>query len=65
MHKLTFYATYVLGTPGPMLRVLADEAAMRAKTLEGEAREAGRRRDGGDVKRVGSGRGSGPRIEEL
>ena len=65
VHKLTFYAAYVLGTPGPMLRVLADEAAMRAKTLESEAREAGRRRDGKDVKRVGRGNESGPRIEEL
>ena len=44
---------------------MADEAAMRAKTLEGEPRGAGRRRDGGDVKRVGGGREGGLRIEEL
>ncbi|PIL33207.1 hypothetical protein GSI_04657 [Ganoderma sinense ZZ0214-1] len=40
VHKLTFYAAHVLGTPGSMLRVLADEAIVRAKSLENEAKQA-------------------------
>ncbi|CDO68391.1 hypothetical protein BN946_scf184815.g38 [Trametes cinnabarina] len=39
VHKLTFYAAYILGTPAPMLRVLADEATMRAKLLENESKQ--------------------------
>ncbi|KAI0773226.1 hypothetical protein BD413DRAFT_603588 [Trametes elegans] len=41
-HKLTFYAAYILGTPAPMLRVLADEAAMAAKALGNEAKQESR-----------------------
>ncbi len=65
VHKLTFYAAHILGTPGPMLRVLADEATMRAKTLENEARQAGQKSSEGEVKRVGGGTTSTPRIEEM
>ncbi|KAI0363141.1 hypothetical protein BV20DRAFT_1007803 [Pilatotrama ljubarskyi] len=65
VHKLIFYAAYVLGTPGPMLRVLADEATMRAKALEKEA-EQGARDEGQRVQRVGQNQSKGSaRIEEL
>ena len=53
VHKLTFYAAYIIGTPAPMLRVLADEATMRAKTLEKEGSER-KGVHGSDVKRVHS-----------
>ncbi|TBU30173.1 hypothetical protein BD311DRAFT_659626 [Dichomitus squalens] len=65
VHKLTFYAAYIICTPAPTLRVLADEATMHAKMLENEAKQARQNRDGGEVKRVRSDRGSAPRIEEL
>ncbi|KAI0730925.1 hypothetical protein C8Q76DRAFT_614104 [Earliella scabrosa] len=65
VHKLTFYAAYIIGTPAPMLRVLADEATMRAKTLEKEGSEGRRGVHGADVKRVHSLRQDAPRIEEL
>ena len=64
VHKLTFYAAYIIGTPAPMLRVLADEATMRAKTLEKEGSER-KGVHGSDVKRVHSLRMDAPRIEEL
>ena len=70
VHKLLFYAAYVLGTPAPMLRVLADEAAMRAKTLESEGKR-GQVVESETVaaRIVKSARGSNatrtPRIEEL
>ncbi|KAH9852166.1 hypothetical protein C2E23DRAFT_868976 [Lenzites betulinus] len=65
VHKLTFYAAYVLGTPAPMLRVLADEAAMKAKALESEAqREASAH--GQNVRRIGQNESQGAaKIEEL
>ncbi|KAI9062579.1 hypothetical protein FKP32DRAFT_1573971 [Trametes sanguinea] len=68
VHKLTFYAAYILGTPAPMLRVLADEATMRAKVLENEAKQQGG--PSGDqaqsVRRVVPGNDSaGAKIEEL
>ena len=65
LHKLTFYAAHVLGTPGPMLRVLADEATMRAKTLEKEAKQSGQNTSVGEVKRIGGGKTNTARIEEL
>lgn len=68
VHKLTFYAAYILGTPAPMLRVLVDEATIRAKMLEveGSRNNAERKSEGRDVKRVGDGSHSGgPKIEEL
>ncbi|RDX50264.1 hypothetical protein OH76DRAFT_1555794 [Lentinus brumalis] len=65
VHKLMFYAAYVVGTPAPMLRVLADEATMRAKTLENESARAAPGGGGGaQVRRVTATPG-GPRIEEL
>ena len=48
-----------------MLRVLADEATMRAKTLENESKQAGQNGGGAEVKRVGGEAKSAPRIEEL
>ncbi|KAI0675911.1 hypothetical protein C8Q78DRAFT_963923 [Trametes maxima] len=66
VHKLTFYAAYILGTPSPMLRVIADEATMRAKTLENEAKREARGGKGGDVQRLRQGQtGRGTKIEEL
>ena len=66
VHKLMFYAAYVLGTPAPMLRVMADEAAMRAKTLESESAKVASSGGGGSgsFRRMQSNQG-GPRIEEL
>ncbi|OSD04711.1 hypothetical protein PYCCODRAFT_1475794 [Trametes coccinea BRFM310] len=68
VHKLTFYAAYILGTPAPMLRVLADEAIMRAKMLENEAKQQGALSGGQaqSVRRMGPGKDSaGAKIEEL
>ncbi|KAI0741363.1 hypothetical protein C8Q80DRAFT_1194033 [Daedaleopsis nitida] len=69
VHKLMFYAAYILGTPSPMCRVLADEAAMRAKTLEDEGTrvQAERRSErSADVRRAGyKSEKSGAKIEEL
>ncbi|RPD65186.1 hypothetical protein L226DRAFT_501974 [Lentinus tigrinus ALCF2SS1-7] len=64
VHKLMFYAAYVLSTPAPMLRVLADEATLRAKTLESESARAGFSSGRASVRRVQPDAG-GPRIEEL
>ncbi|KAI0352088.1 hypothetical protein OH77DRAFT_1409888 [Trametes cingulata] len=65
MHKLTFYAAYILGMPAPMLRVLADEATMRAKALEKEAKQ-GAQGSGQGIQRVGHGPAKGGAvIEEL
>ncbi|KAH9893328.1 hypothetical protein C8Q73DRAFT_648077 [Cubamyces lactineus] len=66
VHKLTFYAAYVLGTPTPMLRMLADEAMMRAKMLEKEAKQGPQANSDQNVKRVGQEKGEeGARIKEL
>ncbi|KAI0630666.1 hypothetical protein C8Q77DRAFT_219757 [Trametes polyzona] len=67
VHKLTFYAAYVLGTPAPMLRMLADEAVMQAKALDEEAKQAVSAGSGQSVKRVGQGDGGrgGAKIEEV
>ncbi|KAM5537102.1 hypothetical protein V8D89_009248 [Ganoderma adspersum] len=65
IHKLMFYAAHVLGTPGPMLRVLADEATMRAKTLENEAKQLGQDTSDGEVKRISGRKTNMARIEEL
>ena len=65
LHKLTFYAAHVLGTPGPMLRVLADEASMRAMSFEKEARQLGQNTSVGEVKRIHGGKTNTTRIEEL
>ncbi|KAI0333905.1 hypothetical protein GY45DRAFT_1319144 [Cubamyces sp. BRFM 1775] len=69
VHKLTFYAAYILGTPTPMLRMLADEATMRAKMLENEAKQGPQATSSSqNVKRVGHGKGEGEegaRIKEL
>lgn len=65
VHKLTFYAAYLLGTPAPMLRVLADEATMRANALEKEAKQAAQS-GGQSINRVGQRPSQGgARIEEL
>ncbi|KAI1788145.1 hypothetical protein LXA43DRAFT_974958 [Ganoderma leucocontextum] len=64
-HKMTFYAAHILGTPGPMLRVLTDEATMRAKTLGNEAKQTEGYSSGGDVKRNRGEKTITPRIEEL
>ncbi|KAI0700015.1 hypothetical protein C8T65DRAFT_709765 [Cerioporus squamosus] len=64
VHKLMFYAAYVIGTPAPMLRVLADEATMQAKTLKNESARAAPSGGGARVRRVPTNTG-GPRIEEL
>ncbi|KAI0832073.1 hypothetical protein BC628DRAFT_1453207 [Trametes gibbosa] len=65
VHKLTFYAAYVLGMPAPMLRVLADEVMMRAKALESEAKR-GVSIHSKDIKRVGQKQAQGgARIQEL
>ena len=39
VHRLMFYAAHTVGTPRPMLRVLADEASMRAMSFEKEAKQ--------------------------
>ncbi|KAI0642320.1 hypothetical protein C8Q79DRAFT_1013608 [Trametes meyenii] len=66
VHKLTFYAAYILGTPSPMLRVIADEATMHAKTLEREARQDEQGAKGEGAKKLGQSRSvRGMRIEEL
>ncbi len=65
VHKLMFYAAYVVGTPAPMLRVLADEATMRAKTLENESARAAPGGGGGAQVRRLTATPGGPRIEEL
>ena len=65
VHKLTFYAAHVLGTPGPMLRVLADEASMRAMSFEKEAKQLGQNTSAGEVMRIGGGKTNTVRIEEL
>ena len=68
VHKLTFYAAYVLGTPPPMLRVLADEALMRARTMEGERRGVDAPRGGGtggEVRRADGRSVPKSKIEEL
>ena len=65
LHKLTFYAAHVLGTPGPMLRVLADEASMRAMSFEKEAKQLGQNTSVGEVKRIHGGKTKTARIEEL
>ena len=65
VHKLAFYAAYVLGTPSPMLRMLADEAMMRAKMLENEAKQEPQGSSSRNVKRVGQGKEEGARIKEL
>ncbi|KAL1945141.1 hypothetical protein VTO73DRAFT_2761 [Trametes versicolor] len=65
VHKLTFYAAYLLDTPAPMLRVLADEATMRANALEKEAKQAAQS-GGQSINRVGQRPSQGgARIEEL
>lgn len=65
VHKLTFYAAYLLGTPAPMLRVVADEATMRAKALEKEAKQAAQSGNQ-SISRVGQNPSQvGARIEEL
>lgn len=64
VHKLTFYAAYLLGTPAPMLRVLADEVTMRANALEKEAKQAAQA-GSQSINRVGQQPSQGARIEEL
>lgn len=65
VHKLTFYAAYLLGTPATMLRVLADEATMRANALEKESKQT-TQAGSQIINRVGQQPSQGAaRIEEL
>ncbi len=65
VHKLTFYAAYILGIPAPMLRVLVDEVTMRANALEKEAKQAAQT-SSQSIHRVGQKQSQGgSRIEEL
>ena len=62
VHKLAFYAAYVLGTPAPLLCATVDESTMQVEIMKNERQ---RQTGNSTSKRAGRAKPQSPRIQEL